>query len=119
MVSLKHKTKTLMITSLRTINEHLEVELTEKELHHTHRIGNPKSGNNRQRPIFVKFARYNTRSKVFVNKRKLKNTGILITESLTKYRIQFLKEAKREFGFNNVWMVVGRIYYYDEVAEKS
>ena len=30
--------------SLRTINEHLELELTEKELDRTHRIGNPKSG---------------------------------------------------------------------------
>ena len=28
--------------SLRTINEHLEFELTEKELDGTHRVGNPK-----------------------------------------------------------------------------
>ena len=28
--------------SLRTINEHLQLELTEKELDLTHRIGNPK-----------------------------------------------------------------------------
>ena len=28
--------------SLRTINEHLQLELTEKGLDHTHRIGNPK-----------------------------------------------------------------------------
>ena len=34
--------------SLRTINEHLELELTEKELDRTHRIGNPKSGNKKQ-----------------------------------------------------------------------
>ena len=46
--------------SLRTINEHLEFELTE-ELDCTLRIGNPKSGNKRTRPIIVKFARYNTR----------------------------------------------------------
>ena len=42
--------------SLHTINEHLEVELTEKELGRAHRIGNPKSGNRRPRPIIVKFA---------------------------------------------------------------
>ena len=28
--------------SLRTINEHLQLELTEKDLDLTHRIGNPK-----------------------------------------------------------------------------
>ena len=69
--------------SLRTINEHLEFGLTEKELDGTHRVGNPKSGNKRPRPILVKFTRYNTRWKVFVNKKSLKITGISITESLT------------------------------------
>ena len=67
--------------SLRTINEHLELELTEKELDRTHRIGNPKSGNKRSRPIIIKFPSSNTKRKVFV-KKKLKNTGISITEAL-------------------------------------
>ena len=58
--------------SLRTIDEHLELELTEKELDRTYRIGNPKSVNKRTRPIIAKFARYYTRRKVFVNKKRLK-----------------------------------------------
>ena len=102
--------------SLRTINEHLEFELTE-ELDCTLRIGNPKSGNKRTRPIIVKFARYNTRRKVLVNKIRLKNTGISMTESLTKHKMEFLKKAKNEFGFN-VWTVDGQIYHYDEAAKK-
>ena len=81
----------------------MELELTEKELDRTHRIGNPKSGNKRPRPIIVKFSRYNTRRKVFVNKKKLKNTGI--SESLTKRRMEFFKKAKNEYGFSNVWTV--------------
>ena len=76
------------------INEHLEEEVTEKELDRTHRIGNPKSGYKRLRPIIVKFACYNTRRKVFVNKKKFKNTGISITESLTKRRMEFFKKQK-------------------------
>ena len=40
---------------LRTINEYLELELTDKERDRTHRIGNPKSTNKRLRPIIVKF----------------------------------------------------------------
>ena len=55
--------------SSHTVNEHLELELKEKELDRTHRIGNPKSGSKRPRPIIVKFARYNTRRKAFVNKK--------------------------------------------------
>ena len=42
--------------SLCTVNEHLELELTEKELDRTHRIGNQQSGNKRPKPIIVKFA---------------------------------------------------------------
>ena len=103
--------------SLRTINERLELDLTEKELDRTHRTGNPKSGNKRQRPIIVKFIRYNIRRKVFVNKKRLKNTGIPITEKLTKHRMEFLKKPKNEFGFN-VWTVDGRICYYVKVAKK-
>ena len=56
--------------SLCTVNEHLELELTEKELDRTHRMGNQESGNKRPKPIIVKFASYNTRGKVFVNKKK-------------------------------------------------
>ena len=93
--------------SLRTINEHLELELTEKELDGTHRFGNAKSGSKRQRPIIVKFARYNTRRKVSVNKKRLKNTAISITERLTNHRMKLLKKAKNEFGFNDVWTVDG------------
>ena len=103
--------------SLRPINEHLELQLTEKELDRTHVVGNSKSDNKRPRPIIVKFARYNTRRKVFVNKIRLKNTGISMTESLTKHKMEFLKKAKNEFGFN-VWTVDGQIYHYDEAAKK-
>ena len=77
--------------SLGTINEHWELELTEREVDRTHKIGNPKSGNKKPRPIIVKFLRYqryqNTRRKVFVNK-KVKNTGISIIECLTKHRTE-------------------------------
>ena len=75
--------------------------MTEKELDRTHSIDNLKSGNKRPRPIIVKFARYSTRRKVLVNKKKLKNTGISITESLTKRRMEFIEKSKSEFGFNN------------------
>ena len=89
---------------LRTINEHLEVELTEKELDRTHRIGNPKSGNKRPRPIIVKFARYNIRRKIFVYEKRLKNSGISITESLTKGRMNFFKKQKT--NLDNAWTLM-------------
>ena len=44
--------------SLHKIDEHFKLELAEKELDRTHRIGNPKSCNKKPRPIIVKFSPY-------------------------------------------------------------
>ena len=103
--------------SLRTINEHLEVELTGKELDRTYRFGNPKSGNKRPRPIIIKFALYNIRRKVFVNKKKFKQYWNFNYRKSDQAQDGILKKAKNEFGFN-VWTVDGRICYYDELAKK-
>ena len=54
----------------------------------------------------------------FVNKKRLKNTGISITESLIKHRMELLKKVKNEFEFYNVWTVDRPTCYYDEVAKK-
>ena len=38
--------------------------------------------NAKPRPLIVKFARYNTRNRICRNKKKLKGTGISVTDSL-------------------------------------
>ena len=100
------------------MNEHLEPELTENRLDRTHRIANPKPGNKRHRRIIAKFLRYNTRRKVFVNKRRLRNTRISITKRLAKRKVGFVKKDTNMFGFNNVWTVDGRNRSFGEVAKK-
>ena len=82
-------------TSLHTINEHLELELTEKELDRTCRIGNRKSVNKRTRPIIAKFARYYTRRKVFVNKKRLKILEFQLPKALPNKGGNFFKKSKK------------------------
>ena len=54
------------------------------------------------------------RQKVFKSKRKkLKAKNISITESLTRYRMSVLNEAREKYGFKNVWTYDGRILYKD------
>ena len=50
--------------ALKTINDKLDVKMTENEINRSHRIGRKKD---RQRPrsIIVKLTRYNTRKKRF------------------------------------------------------
>ena len=55
-----------------------------------------------------------TGKRFFSKEKKLKNSGISITESLTKLRMGKLAKAREEFGFRNVWTVDGTICYIGE-----
>ena len=85
-----------------TLNELLQEKLTDIDIDRSHRIGRLKKGK-QSRPIIIKFARYNIRNRVFKNKKKLKDTGISITESLTQKRMQMLTKARNEFLFIKIF----------------
>ena len=69
----------------------------------SHRFGKSRSSKNaKPRPIIVKFVRYNTPNRIYKTKKKLKGTGISVTESLTAKRISMLEKAREEYTFNNV-----------------
>ena len=78
---------------LKTINEKLDVNITESEIDRSHSIVTKKDGR-RPRPIIVKLMSYNTREKVFASKRKLKGTRVSITESLTAKRMEQLNKTR-------------------------
>ena len=95
---------------VKLIKDNLEEDVDLTELDRSHRIGKKKS-NGKARPIIVKFARYNVRRKVFYNKKKLKGKNISITESLTKYWMEKLQEARELYDRINVWTYDGRIMF--------
>ena len=86
-------------------------------LDRSHRIGNPKT--KKERPIIVKFVRYNSRQNIFKNKKLFKGKGDSITESLTKDRMAKLNEARETYGFRNVWTSDGKIFFKDEKNPSS
>ena len=102
---------------LNVIKEHLDIELLVKDFDRSHRFGKSNSKSKR-RPIIVKFISYNDRRAIFNNKKRLKGTGISITESLTAERMRKLKSARDQFGFSNVRSIDGRIMYKDSTATK-
>ena len=87
---------------INTLNEKLDQDITLRDLERTHQIGEPKKTRGNTPPIIVKFVQYNDRNRVFRNKNKLKGQKISITESLTKIRIDKLRQAKETYGFTNV-----------------
>ena len=95
---------------LNVIKEHLDIELSVKDLDRSHRIGESNSKSKR-RPIIVKSITYNDRREIFNNKKRLKGTGVSITESLTAERMRQLENARDQFGFNKAWSIDGRIMH--------
>ena len=65
------------------INKDVDVEISEKDLDRSHRLGKPRAPVGKPRPIIIKFSRYNVRHLVFKSKKKLEGKGVAITESLT------------------------------------
>ena len=96
---------------LATINERLELAITEADIKRTHRIGKPRHVGQKSRPIIVKFVRYNDRKNVFNRKKKLKGKNISITQSLRATRIKKLKDAGEILDFENVWTFDGKILF--------
>ena len=54
-----------------------------------------------------------TENKFFSKEKLLKGKGISITESLTRFRMKKLEEAREKHGFKNVWSIDGRIMFKD------
>ena len=81
------------------------------------RIGKPSP--RKKRLIIVKFARYNIQKSAYSHKKRLKNTGISITESLTAFRMEQLKKAREEHSFQNVWTHDGKILFKENGSNST
>ena len=93
------------------MNEKMDLDVNHNDIDRTHRIGRRDKNTKKVRPIIIKFSRYNVRSQVFGNKKKLKGSGKSVTESLTKKRVGQLEEARNKYGFQNVWSYDGKILF--------
>ena len=89
------------------VKEEMDIEIMPNDLDRSHHIGNLKP-KKKERPIIVKFVRYNLRHNIFKNKKLLKAKGVFITESLTKDRMAKLNETRETYGFKNVWASDGK-----------
>ena len=98
---------------INIVKEEMDIDILPNDLDRSHRTGNPKA-KKKERPIIVKFVRYNLRHNIFKNKKLLNRKGVSITESLTKDRMAKLNEARETYGFRNVWTSDGKIFFKDK-----
>ena len=95
----------------KLFNEKLVVAVDISMIDRSHRLGPVRGENNpKPRPVIVNFCSYRIRRAVFTTKRKLKGSGVSVTESLTKQRMKLLNEAQKVVGEGNLWTVDGFIF---------
>ena len=96
--------------SIKVTEEHMNQKIKPEDIDRSHRLGN--------RPIIVKYVRYNTRNIIYREKKVLKRKGISVMESLTAKRIKMLEKARELHGFVNVWSQDGKIMFFDTTINK-
>ena len=85
----------------------LNNEFVPKDISRSHRLG--KRQNGKTRPIIVRFTSYRAKKMVFDVKKKLKNSGISVTENLSPERYILYKQCWEKYGKENCWTLDGRI----------
>lgn len=88
------------------INSKMQLSLSGGDVYDCYRLGRKREGG--PRPILVQFSTISTRQKVFRNRRRLKNSGLVITEVLSPMRYEIFKVAKQKFQ-KDCWSNNGRI----------
>ena len=102
---------------INTLQKSMDEAIKSEDIDRSHRLGKPKSSKNAEsRPITVKFVGYNTGNRIYRNKKKLKRTGISVTESLTAKGINATEN--KEHTYNNVWSQDDKIMFFDENTNK-
>ena len=98
-----------------TLNEHLQLDspLQANDLDIAHSLPSKKGT-----PVIVKFIRRTQKNEVYRKKRLLKGTKMIITESLTKRRLQLLEKARLEFKQCPVWSWKGEIFVFHNNKKK-
>ena len=75
-------------------------------------ICHPLPSKTNKKPIIIKFVCRSIRNMIYSHKKNLKTSNgpkLSITESLTKKRL-IVEEARKVFGFGNVWSMKGIVY---------
>ena len=93
------------------VRNKLGLEIDRTQLDRSHRLGRRNISQTRPkpRPIILKFVSYNVRSEVFRRKRRLKGSGLGVTESLTRKRMELYSTVNNHSNVQSTWTLDGMI----------
>ncbi|KAI5643356.1 hypothetical protein NE865_04531 [Phthorimaea operculella] len=91
----------------KIICDQMELDITSLDLQACHRLG---SSSAKTRPVLVRFRDLDKRREVWDSKTSLKNSGIVISEFLTKSRHDVFVAARKYYGVRSCWTSEGKIH---------
>jgi hypothetical protein len=102
----------------------LKLDIDVSHIERSHRVGRertvPEGGpQTRPRAIIVKMSSYRYRRLVYESKRRLKGTGVVVREDLTRRRTEMYNRAVDKHGFQRVWTTDGRICWIDKDGKRG
>lgn len=93
---------------VKLLKNKLNIQLSSKDIESCYRIG--KKDPTKKRGIFIRFHSFQIKQDIYLQKKLLKGTGILIREDLTEGRLMLLNQAIKKHSLNNVWTKNGNIF---------
>lgn len=93
---------------INLLKNKLEVNVLSDDIEGCFRIGQQRP--NKFRGVVVRFISTKLKGLIYNNKRKLKKTGFVIKEDLTKQNLDRLNKAVSEHGLSNVWTINGNVF---------
>lgn len=94
--------------TVKALSDHIKIpELECTAVSRSQRLGRMAAG--KPRPILIKFNDLGLRNKIWYSKTNLKNTGITLSEFLTKGRHKAFMAARQCFGVSKCWTKEGQI----------
>lgn len=98
------------------LNEHLADKLTINDVKRCHRLGQPRK--NLTRCILIKFSDVSVRNSVWFDKKRLKGSGVTLSEFLTKPRHAVFMAARERLGIRRCWTRDGNVYVLDAADKR-
>ncbi|CAG4951459.1 unnamed protein product [Colias eurytheme] len=83
-----------------------------------HRMGHVSTSAVKPRPLLVKFRDVATKNTVWFSKTKFKNSGVTLSEFLTKSRHETFMAARKKFGLPKCWTKDGNVFIIGSDGDK-
>ena len=88
----------------------LGLDISPRDITKIHRLDRRLKNINKPRPIILRFISHVHKSACITNRKKFRNTGIVIIEDLTQTNYQVLNRAQNHDVVANTWSYEGKLY---------